>query len=707
MYINKVQIRNFRSIKSMDLNFHEGKNVIVGKNNSGKSNIIKAIDLVIGEKYPTYLTFQKDDFHAEKDDTGNIQYADSFTVVVELKHGEVRASAFNEGELLKYTRNIVFYTFVDVPIINDSGDIDERYLYYDGREYPGISVNWKKADLISPLLYSADSISIFLHVQHNEDEFLNNYGIVIKKDNSYDFIYGVNKYLRDALITSVIIPAVRSPYSNLKINNYSWYSKMLKERWYSSDDTLRHELEELNHSVREKANEIFSPCINGITSQVCNTINATSVNFQLMTKHTNEMYRTASIYVDDCGFETTLDHKGTGTQSTVIISLFAHYCKMIHKSGSLLAIEEPECYLHPHARRSLSSSLDDFIHGDDRGKPDNQIILTTHSTEFLKNTPVENIQVVRKDPKTGESIIVGVPNEGDYKQYNQKLEKIINSKSSELFFADAVILVEGGEEYLLPLIADLEKESGYPENPLDKYNISVINVGGKSNFSVYIWLLTQLGIRYYVIADFDYLHGGKELLSLKSDDATLYLPSTESKVYDRSDLLNALSSKISTISSKLPQNCGSLKRSVSNSQSLDAKAFCDAIETACLTGEVGDDLKNIWEYLKQKHLKQKMSLSLLRSLGEDKFSDSLEDILDALFQQEHIYILRKGELEDYYTPAGLAILTGKGKEIKAIGIADAVYDNLFEEGNTIADYLDVTEYALVIKQTIDDCKNPT
>ena len=46
MYISRVIIKNYRSIKDLTLSFNSGKNVIVGKNNSGKSNIIKAIDIV-------------------------------------------------------------------------------------------------------------------------------------------------------------------------------------------------------------------------------------------------------------------------------------------------------------------------------------------------------------------------------------------------------------------------------------------------------------------------------------------------------------------------------------------------------------------------------------------------------------------------------------------------------------------------------------
>ena len=41
MYVSKLLIRNFRSIEKQSLDFKPGKNVLIGKNNSGKSNIVK------------------------------------------------------------------------------------------------------------------------------------------------------------------------------------------------------------------------------------------------------------------------------------------------------------------------------------------------------------------------------------------------------------------------------------------------------------------------------------------------------------------------------------------------------------------------------------------------------------------------------------------------------------------------------------------
>lgn len=70
MYLSRLIIRNFRSIKKLDLNFNESKNVIIGRNNSGKSNIVKALDKVLGSGSPTYSkseNISENDFFSWKD----------------------------------------------------------------------------------------------------------------------------------------------------------------------------------------------------------------------------------------------------------------------------------------------------------------------------------------------------------------------------------------------------------------------------------------------------------------------------------------------------------------------------------------------------------------------------------------------------------------------------------------------------------------
>ncbi len=55
MYLSRVIIRNYRSIEYLSVEFNKGKNAIVGKNNAGKTNLINAINLVLGEYSPKYI----------------------------------------------------------------------------------------------------------------------------------------------------------------------------------------------------------------------------------------------------------------------------------------------------------------------------------------------------------------------------------------------------------------------------------------------------------------------------------------------------------------------------------------------------------------------------------------------------------------------------------------------------------------------------
>jgi len=52
MKINKVVIKNFRSIKSLEFN-PSNICVLVGENNAGKTNVLTAINFLLGEIWPT------------------------------------------------------------------------------------------------------------------------------------------------------------------------------------------------------------------------------------------------------------------------------------------------------------------------------------------------------------------------------------------------------------------------------------------------------------------------------------------------------------------------------------------------------------------------------------------------------------------------------------------------------------------------------
>ena len=46
MYISNITIKGFRNFDNTTVDFHDGINVIIGHNNAGKTNLLKALSLV-------------------------------------------------------------------------------------------------------------------------------------------------------------------------------------------------------------------------------------------------------------------------------------------------------------------------------------------------------------------------------------------------------------------------------------------------------------------------------------------------------------------------------------------------------------------------------------------------------------------------------------------------------------------------------------
>ena len=65
MYISKIHIKGFRNFKDKEVTFNDGVNVIIGHNNAGKTNLIRALALVID--YQGSKRLDVDDFNKNID----------------------------------------------------------------------------------------------------------------------------------------------------------------------------------------------------------------------------------------------------------------------------------------------------------------------------------------------------------------------------------------------------------------------------------------------------------------------------------------------------------------------------------------------------------------------------------------------------------------------------------------------------------------
>ncbi|MCK6606579.1 MAG: AAA family ATPase, partial [Ignavibacteriaceae bacterium] len=60
MYLSQVEVKGFRNLKNNCVRFREGVNVVIGQNNSGKSNLLKGICLLLDHTTSKKLSI--DDF---------------------------------------------------------------------------------------------------------------------------------------------------------------------------------------------------------------------------------------------------------------------------------------------------------------------------------------------------------------------------------------------------------------------------------------------------------------------------------------------------------------------------------------------------------------------------------------------------------------------------------------------------------------------
>jgi putative ATP-dependent endonuclease of OLD family len=101
------------------------------------------------------------------------------------------------------------------------------------------------------------------------------------------------------------------------------------------------------------------------------------------------------VEIDD-GSMTLLEYKGDGVKSLAALGLLKD--KEIFEGASVIAIEEPESHLHPGAMHSLREVLDLLTEN-------NQVVLTTHCPLFVDRTSVgRNILIDRSKAKPARDI---------------------------------------------------------------------------------------------------------------------------------------------------------------------------------------------------------------------------------------------------------------------------------------------------------------
>lgn len=669
MYISKLIINNYKSIKNETFIFHKGINVLVGKNNAGKSNIVSALNEILADKYNT-TSYEDKIFYT---DSSN-KYKREFKIIAEVE--EINNLDYFLLDNIKKSTALIDITqnfnedvkdFNNEWIIKDDDELKE--MHPNKFEYKGINLlKWLKKDDLKKLLNNTKKMWVYKY--YNKDDDINLYNIILKvnekSSNPFDIMEStkfyrmlyVNPNIKATLITSLLIPAFRTPDTTLKITKWSWYGKLLQKKWNESCNK-QHQIaiDNASNDLKLVIGNVYKDLKDDLNLQLKRTLSLMNIkiDINMLENKSEDYYKNIRISVDD-GVDTPLENKGSGLQSLIMIELFKFYCKIFNQS-SLLILEEPELFLHPHAKRMLSDILHDFLNNDK-----NQIIITTHSEEFIHNVDIENINVIRKTIDGTRNSRICKENYGDGKEL-QKLKIELQHKNAEMFFADKVILVEGEEQILMPQIV----KNIYGKNILNNNDISIIKVGGKSYFSIYRKVLNELNIKNYIIADYDIIEKDLELLI---DD-------------EKKNKLNAIRSKMKEV----------LKNNKSINKATDSRDWNNLVKILdeMTDRKIYDDkINEVWSNFRTRIFKKRK----LDNLDETLKCEVLNFISD--MYNEDIFIMKNGELEDYYKEEnfGEEFLGINAKGLKAYKISE------LSDKNGIATYMYIDEYREILPKIL-------
>lgn len=211
---------------------------------------------------------------------------------------------------------------------------------------------------------------------------------------------------------------------------------------------------------------------------------------------------------------TRAEHHGHGLQRSLIMALLQVLSEEQRKEESagdqnqearsvILAIDEPELYMHPQMERKMRDAL--YSLAATRGI---QVICTTHSPVFLdvgeKHTSIVRIVKDSQRNVTVSQVTQELFNAKDPNDDRERLTTIsrFHSAINEAFFARRVVIVEDKTtEWAVRRAAEL---SGvFVRYPKLKHDVSVIVADGVTNIPSFLRVLNHFSIPYSVVHDED------------------------------------------------------------------------------------------------------------------------------------------------------------------------------------------------------------
>lgn len=431
MRLKTLYIKGFRNFKEATINFNN-QSLIIGANDVGKTNLLYALRILLDRGFSDLdLELKESDFYA---------YEETNEVIITAFFDDIKEDCI----LSKMKGDI-----------SGDGKLVIKYLATKGEDYK------------------------FFCGKSDADEDLHEYAIPyyrkvlnIKYINSKRDFWGyINK------TKNILLQQAKEDRSAETID---------------MDDALYKQISDKLKEVDSQIPELSY--VKNATEQINEELNKLAIHNQ----EQKVVFDTASTDTDSVINKISITSKhgdkklligGEGRLNQIYLSLWASQNRISEYSNevSILCVEEPEAYLHPHQQRELARYLCQVLKG--------QVILTSHSPYIVCESSPNSIMRLYKDDQETKVASDGCSSviEEGFDGFGYRMSVI----PAEAFFADCVILVEGQSELIF--YKTLAKQIGID---LDRLNISILSVEGVG-FNTYAKILGALGIYWVARTDND------------------------------------------------------------------------------------------------------------------------------------------------------------------------------------------------------------
>ena len=556
MKIKEIHVKNFRSILNETLTF-DNLTILVGRNGSGKSSFLKALELFYNPS--TIRTQVTEEDYYDKIVSNKIEIAVTYVELSEkaiIKYGGY-VDVKNNSELkviliISWESDKPNYSFHGLKWQNpDFKDIRDANKINEKREaYNKLKENKYYSDL-PPAFRSFEELNGILDTwekKNMEDEESENKCILSRDNGQFFGAENVGTGKLSHFTNLVLVPAVRDAQEDTEEGKGSSIKKLIDLNVRGAQNIID-DLEDFTEKVKIDYTEMFDKSTDEKLTNLGKTLSNTLGRYVSDSEIGLEWSKESSvsikmpeveIKITEDGHEATVDRVGHGLQRALIFALLENVFKAQNSnvisnikdtsvsveqssgesdgSGLILAIEEPELYQHPSRQRHFASILSELAGESIENVADNiQVVYTTHSPLFVGLDRFDELRILRKElesnskkmTKIKKSSLTDVARSlgriedktdiGKIKsKLRAKLEVIMTPWLNEGFFADVVVLVEGEHDKSIILGTAKAKEKNF-----DEKGIAVVSCGGKENLLRPAIIFEQLGIPVYLIWDLD------------------------------------------------------------------------------------------------------------------------------------------------------------------------------------------------------------